>query len=699
MLSHLLSGLLPGRRTKFLAVALWLVLAVVATPLAGKLTEVANNDAVSWLPRGTESTVAFERARAVFPGADKLVAVAVYTREGGLSEGDRAKAEADRTVFASYAEGGQAPLALPSEDGKALLISFPLAGSDDEQATAVAEIRNTLASQTPAGLRTALTGTAGAIDDGLNAASGLDSTLLLVTIGVVALVLLLTYRSPILWLLPLLSVGVASQVASAAVYLLAKYGDLTLNTQNQSILTVLVFGASTDYGLLLIARYREELRRQPDRHPAMTAALRASAPAILASAATVILGLLCLLAARLASTRDLGLVGAIGIVAALLAMTTLLPALLVLGGRWVFWPFVPRYTESVVGSDIAADRGVWSRVATGVGQRPRLTWVVTAVALGVLAFGMGNLRIGLPYSEYFTTEVDSVTGQHLIERHYPGGASSPADVIAPTATTGPVEAAARAVHGVTDVYPPVPSIDGQWVRIQAVLADPPDSQAAEKTVDRLRDAVHAASGSGAIVGGETATQLDSKTVAVRDNAVIMPLILAVVFLILVALLRTLVAPLLLMASVALSFAAALGAAGLIFAAIGHPNIDFGLPLLAFLFLVALGVDYTIFLMTRAREEVGKLGHHDGILSALTLTGGVITSAGLVLAATFSALTVLPLVPSLQMGIIVAVGVLLDTFLVRSLLIPALALHIGPGVWWPSRLAHHAPRQQRPRRSS
>jgi len=379
-------------------------------------------------------------------------------------------------------------------------------------------------------------------------------------------------------------------------------------------------------------------------------------------------------------------VGAVGIVGAFLAMTTLLPALLVLCGRWLFWPFVPRYSASVVGHDIAEDHGMWATVARAVDRRPRLIWIGTAAALAILTIGIGNLSIGVTTADLFTKDVGSVTGQRLIERHYPGGASSPAEILADADAAEQVATAARTVDGVAEVRPPVPSADGRWVRLDAVLADGPDSEAAKDTVDRLRDAVHDVQGADTVVGGETAITLDTERTAARDDRVVMPLILAVVFLILVVLLRALVAPLLLMASVVLSYAAAMGAAGLILDSVVHTKLFFGLPLQAFLFLVALGVDYTIFLMTRAREEAGQLGHRRGVLHALTVTGGVITSAGVVLASTFAALSVLPLVPSVQVGIIVAVGVLLDTFLVRSLLIPALAVHIGPGIWWPSRLA-------------
>jgi RND superfamily putative drug exporter len=681
-----LSSLPSGKRSKFLVVVLWVVLASAAGPFAIKLTDAVNNEPVTWLPQSAEATKAYERAESAFPDYDRLVAVAAYARDGGLTDADRAKAQADRAAFAEYAVDGRVPPAVVSEDGKALLVSFPLRGSDDDQETAAGEIKDRVADGVPAGLQTGLTGSAGAQEDVNDAFTGMDSMLLLVALGVVALILLVTYRSPFLWLIPLLSVGFAAYVAMAAVYLLAEYGGLTVNFQSQSILTVLLFGVGTDYALLLIARYREELRRHRDKHRAMAVALRRASPAVLASAATVTLALLALLAADLNSTRGLGPVAAIGVVGAFLAMMTVLPALLAIFGRRLFWPFVPRYSESAAEHDVAAQHRGWARLARGIGRQPRRIWTASAIALAVVSIGIGSLSLGLPASEAFTEDVGSVTGQRLIERHDPDGASYPAEILATADAGARVASEARGVQGVAEVGAPVTSADGRWVRMQAVLADAPDSGAAEDTVERLRDAVHVVPGAQALVGGETATVLDTERAAAQDDRLVMPLILGIVFLILAVLLRALVAPLVLLGSVVLSYAAALGLSAAIFHAIGYPNLWYGFPLQAFLFIVALGVDYSIFLMTRAREEASELGHERGVLRALTVTGGVITSAGLVLAATFAALGVLPLVPSVQMGIVVAVGVLLDTFVVRSLLVPALAIHLGPRFWWPGRLA-------------
>jgi RND superfamily putative drug exporter len=679
-----------GRRSKFLVLIAWFAIAFAAGPFAIKLADAVSNDAVSWLPRSAEATKALERAKAAFPDADRLVAVAVYAREDGLNAADRAKAASDRAALARFAVDGRIPPAVPSEDGQALFVSFPLAGTDDEQETAAATVKDRVADAAPAGLETALTGSAGAAEDIDDAFAGMDVMLLLVAAGVVALLLLLTYRSPLLLLVPLGTVVLASQLASALVYLLAEHGRVTVNFQAQSILTVLLFGVGTDYALLLIARYREELRRHRDKHQAMGVALRRSVPAILASTAAVTAALLVLLAAELNSTRGLGPVAAVGVGVAFLAMTTLLPALLVLFGRRLFWPFVPRYSESALNSDVADDHRLWAWVAKIVGRRPRAIWLGTVSVLAVLTLGIGNLSLGLPGSEAFTKDVGSVTGQRLIERHYPDGASYPAEIYTSSDAAGRVVAAANAVDGVAHTASVEESPDGQWSRVSAVLSAAPDSDAAKQTVERLREAVHRVPGADALVGGETAVQLDTERATDRDNALVMPLVLAVVFLVLVVLLRALVAPIVLLGSVVLSFAAAFGAAGLILEPLGYQKIWEGVPLQAFLFLVALGVDYTIFLTSRAREEAATLGHRSGVLHALAVTGGVITSAGLVLAATFAALAMLPLVPSLQIGVIVAVGILLDTFLVRSLLVPALALHIGPCFWWPGRLARDEP---------
>src|SRR5215467_12004936 len=371
-----------GRISKWITVALWLVVAVAVFPLASKLTSATNNEASAWLPKSAEATAALQRADAAFPGSDHLVAVVVYARDAGLTAADRAKVADDSRYFAQFAQDGKVSPPIPDGKNQAMLVSFPLAGDDDAQSTASKKVADRIDSGVPSGLQVKLTGSAGAVSDLTGVFSGVDSTLLLVTAGVVALILLVTSRSPILWIVPLVSVGIASQLAAAVTYLLAKANAITVNGQSQGILTVLVFGAGTDYALLLIARYREELRRNADRHVAMAIALRRSFAAILASGATVAISLLCLLGARLNNIRGLGPVGAIGIVSALAVMTTLLPAVLVICGRWLFWPFVPRYSPDAAAHDIAEEHGLWGRIAGAIGRHPRRIWVTTAVVLG-----------------------------------------------------------------------------------------------------------------------------------------------------------------------------------------------------------------------------------------------------------------------------------------------------------------------------
>jgi len=410
----------------------------------------------------------------------------------------------------------------------------------------------------------------------------------------------------------------------------------------------------------------------------MALAWRRSMPALLASAGTVTLGLLCLLAAQMNDVRGLGPIAAAGIAVTLAVVSTLLPALLVLLGRWVFWPFVPRF-----GSSSAVKRPLWT---TLVGKHPRAIWALATLVLAALSLGMAGLRSGQPADAVYTVEVGSVTGQRLVADHFPSGAGTPVRVIANASAADQVVAAAGAVDGVASVKSAPASSSFSLVPIEVVLNDNADSPTARATVERLRKAVHAVPGADALVGGQTASEIDIERASARDDAVLMPAILVVVLAVLVLLLRAVVAPLLLAVSVMLSYTAAMGLAGLVFQAIGYPGMQPNLPMWGYIFLVTLGVDYTIFLMTRAREEVARLGHRQGILSGLTVTGGVITSAGVVLAATFGTLALLPVVTAIQIGTIVALGVLLDTFVVRTLLVPALAIDIGPRIWWPHRPA-------------
>jgi RND superfamily putative drug exporter len=616
-------------------------------------------------------------------------AVVVYARQGALTAVDVAKAARDRAALTGYAVSAIAP-AVPAPDGRALLLTVPLLSKANDNSVLTNEVkhvRSVVARGTPPGLEVRVTGPAGLDADIADLFTGVDKTVLFVTIAVVALILLLTYRSPALWLVPLIAAAAASQLASALVYLLARYAGLLVNGQSAFILTVLVFGVGTDYALLLVARYREELRRHADRHAAMARALYRSFPAILASASTVALALLCLLAAELNNNRGLGPVAAVGVLAALLTMTTLLPALLVILGRWLFWPAIPHYDPATEHADPARDHGLWGRVARYVGRRPRRLWITTALVLGALAFGTLTLGTGLNLEDEFTHTVDSIAGQRLLARHFPAGASAPADVYTQAPAAGRVAAAVAGTVGVAHAQ--IVEQSGSWVHISAVLRNPPGSAAAEQTVERIRIATRAIPGAGALVGGPTAINLDTDAAAAHDEAIVIPLALAVVCVILVLLLRAVLAPVLLLLCAVLSYLGAFGVSALVFHALGYPRIEQGLPLSGFLFLVALGVDYTIFLMTRAREEVGRTGHAQGVLGALAVTGGVITSAGVVLAATFSVGAVLPEVGFLQLSLLIAIGVLLDTFVVRTFLVPSMALDVGARFWWPGRLARPA----------
>lgn len=672
------------RRLRWLIPALlviaWLGLGGFGGPFAGKLGEVAKNDNAAFLPRSAEATEVSDEQKAFSP-RQVLPATVVAERTTGLTAEDRrfldAKAQELGTVPGVVGPLGQ-PEKAPHDD-QAVQLAVPiLAGGNP--ADVVKEVRAKLTGAPP-GLTVLVTGPAGQIADLVTAFGGIDGILLLVAGGVVALILIVVYRSPLLPFLVLLSAVFALGLASLVVYLLAKNDVLALNGQSQGILSILVFGAATDYALLTVARFREQLRDTPSRFDALKLAWRATLEPIAASAGTVILGVLCLLFSDLNSNKGLGPVAAIGIGAALLASTTFLPAVLALCGRGAFWPFKP-----ALGSPHPETSGIWGRVAGLVGRRPRAVWVVTALVLGVGVAFLPQLKAsGTAQSDVFLTQVESGTGQDILGKHFPGGLGAPAITIA-DADAVPAVLKASTMDGVAQSVP-LPKVVNGRVQILSVLNDPADSEAAVATVGRLRDAVHAVPGANAKVGGPTAIQLDTQKTSERDRALIIPIVLLVIFLVLALLLRSLLAPLLLIATVVLSFAATMGVSAVVFNHIlDFPGADPVVPLFGFVFLVALGIDYNIFLMTRVREEALTRGTRDGTLRGLSLTGGVITSAGVVLAATFSALAVIPILFLAQIAFIVAFGVLLDTFLVRSLLVPALTVDVGRRVWWPSKLA-------------
>ncbi|NUT31583.1 MAG: MMPL family transporter [Hamadaea sp.] len=677
-------GLITHRRAKYAFIVFWLVVLAVAGPLAGKLTDVEKNEAKSWLPGSAESTQALD-VQAAFASPNTIPAVVVYERPSGLTPADQQKIAADAQSWAALPDlDGKVVGPIPAADGQAAEIIIPLDLGEEgwNKAGAVVEEITATARDGANGMAVYVTGPAGIAADSSAAFEGIDSTLLYGTVAVVVIILLLTYRSPVLWLLPVISAGVALTVAQAVIYLLAKNAGLTVNAQSAGILTVLVFGAGTDYALLLVARYREELRRHSDRHEAMAVALHRAGPAIIASASTVVLGMLCLMVAETNATRGLGPVAAIGILVGLAVMLTLLPALLTTVGRWVFWPKRPLY-----GSPEPTTTGFWARTGAAIARRARLTWIVTTVALGVLSLGILQLdATGLTNAQSFRGHPDSVAGEEIVARHFAAGAGSPVVVVSSAEQADAVRAALAGTTGIeaASVTPPV--VRGGTAYVEGTLTDPADSPEAYATVDRVRAAVHAVPDANALVGGNTAINLDVQRAAERDRNLIIPIVLLVVFLILMVLLRAVVAPVLLIATVVLSFAAALGASALVFRHLfGFEGADTSLPLFVFVFLVALGIDYNIFLMTRVREESARRGTRRGTLIGLAATGGVITSAGLVLAGTFAVLATLPLTAFAEIGFAVALGVLLDTIVVRSVLVTALNLDIGRHIWWPSRL--------------
>ena len=711
------------RPVLLLAVAVllgWLAIGFFGGQYTGRLSEVQKNDNASFLPKDAESTAVIE-AVAEFSDEQQIPVILVAeTASGTLTPEDLSALQelatsvetlplpdlGDGVTMGDYLVGDAPLTPVPSEDGQAALIVLPFdeaAASEvvEEQSPLVvaAEALGEAADAALAGtqLTAYVGGPGGLVADFSAAFAGIDGILLGVALLVVLVILLVVYRSPILPLAVLASALFGLSAASVVVYQLAANDLIELSGQSQGIMFILVVGAATDYALLLVSRFREELHDEVNSWTALKRAWRGSVEPIVASAATVILGLLCLLLADLQSTAGLGPVGALGIAGALLASLTFLPAILLLFGRKVFWPFVPKL-DHVHSEDKLETRSLWGRVAGLVGRHPRRTWVTTlAVLLAAAAFAPTFKAEGVSIEETFLTTVDSVEAQKAIERHFPAGSANPVQVVTPEDTVEEALAVVTADEGVESAFaglvapvpgqPPAPPpvVDGQ-VLIQATTTGASDSAEAEETVERLRVELDAVS-TEAIVGGNAAINLDVLDASARDLRVIVPTILLVIFLVLCVLLRSVVAPLLLVAANVVSFAATIGVAALVFEYVfGFGGSDPAIPLYGFVFLVALGIDYSIFLMTRVREEAATRGTRRGILVGLAVTGGVITSAGIVLAATFSALSVLPLVFLVQIAFIVAFGVLLDTFVVRSLLVPAAAYDVGPKVWWPSRFA-------------
>jgi putative drug exporter of the RND superfamily len=808
-----------GRRAKWIVFAIWLVgIFIAAGPanLPGKFEDAESNEATSYLPGSAESTKALAATESLQDG-EIAPAVIVFRRESGLTAADQRTIVEDVEGMTAKrfpgvvpdgetaAAGGKRPdseeaaapqKALPpgcatpteavpgqpagyapfvgpvcSPDGKAAIVSAYLKpeGEGDLIVDPVKFWRDEI-TDPGGGLEVKITGGAGFSADAIEVFEGINGTLLLAALSLVIFLLIVIYRSPMFFFIPLAAVVFAEILSRSIGYGVSELG-VTINGQSSSIMSVLVLGAGTDYALLLVARYREELHHTVDKHEAMRTALASAGPAIFASAATVVAALLCLTIAKVNGTSGLGPIAAIGIACAALSMLTLLPALLTIFGRRAFWPFVPHTTETgpsvadvsdrarrgiVEGSGVTAllkvifaslivlillplvlltwilrlfgngilrlfgsskrlpspivgplDRavftpyevrrhrlehaadathGFWKRVGDRVAASPTRIMGGSVAVLLILCAGFAFFSTDLTSEDSYRTEVESVEGQHLLDRSFPSGATALTDIV--VQDSADVRAVRRAVAGVEDVEAvsgPV-SEGPPGTLIQATLEISPYSTEAFDLVEPIREAAHEVAPS-TLVGGPTAVEFDVRDAAGWDSIVIPPIVLLVVLLILIGLLRAVTAPLILIGTVILSFLAALGFGYFVFDVVfGFPGSDPSLPLFAFIFLVALGVDYNIFLISRAREETIQHGSREGILRALAVTGAVITSAGIVLAGTFSVLAVLPLTFLTELGFVVAFGVLLDTFLVRSILVPAIALNLGDKFWWPSALS-------------
>ncbi len=701
-----------------LVVLSWFMITGFFGPLFGKLSSVQENNNSSFLPKGAEATKAADEIK-TFSGKQTFNFPTLVLFEGKgdaetfaalnahLSKVGDLTLDGTTEKISDFLAPGEQITVFPSQDGKAVLANVPLDGnsiskvlSNDKPAlpAIVKALRADIAPIAKAnGVTPYVTGPGGILGDLFSAFETLDSSLLLTTLGVVALILIVVYRSPILWIIPLLSSLFALSTAGGIVYLLAKKNIIDVDGQSQGILSVLVIGAATDYALLLIARYREELHHHENRFDAMRAAYKGVWEPILASGSTVSISLLILLFSKLTNTAGLGPIGAIGIVCSMITILTLLPALLLIFGRWIFWPRRPLFD-----GDDHVMSGPWSKVGNAIGSNPRKAWIISGSVLLVFAFASTTLKAdGLGTVDSFTGKPESVVGQKLLVTHFPGGEGDPTEIVIAADKMEAVTNAVKKAPGVASVVPmldgiPVPGQPMPMVKVvngrailNVTLDKAPDSVEAGNDIPKIREIARSVDAT-ALVGGTSAVYYDVREANKRDNRTIIPIILLVITLILGLLLRSILSAVLLLGTVVLSYFATLGVCALVFNHIfGFAGGDNSFPLFAFIFLVALGIDYNIFLMTRVREESQKIGTRAGVIKGVTVTGAVITSAGIVLAATFAVLGLLPLVPLAELGFAVAFGVLLDTIVVRSILVPALVHEIGPKVWWPSKLSKSA----------
>ena len=697
-----------------LVVIIWFLIAGVFGPLFGKLTSVQENNNSSFLPKGAEATLAADEIK-TFSSQDSFNFPTLILFEGKVNPASIAAInehmagvgaltlDGTDAKISDYLAPGQVISVFPSQDGQAILANVPLDGNaiaktlPNEKPVLPAVVDALRADIKPIaeanGVTHYVTGPGGLLGDLFAAFGTLDSSLLLTTLGVVAIILIVVYRSPVLWIIPLLSSLFALSTAGGIVYLLAKNNIIDVDGQSQGILSVLVIGAATDYALLLIARYREELHHHENRFDAMRTAYKGVWEPILASGSTVSISLLILLFSQLTNTAGLGPIGAIGIVCSMITILTLLPALLLVFGRWIFWPRIPRND-----GDDHVMSGMWSKVGNSIGRNPRKAWVISGTVLLLFAFASTTLKAdGIGTVDTFTGNPESVVGQKLLTKHFPGGEGDPTQVVVALDKVGAVTAALKNAPGVTNISPqldgiPIPGQPLPAVKVvnnrailNLTLDKAPDSVEAGNDIPEIRRLAHAADAT-SLVGGTSAVYFDVRTANNHDNKTIIPIILLVITLILGLLLRSIISAIVLLGTVVLSYFATLGVCALVFNHVfGFAGGDNSFPLFAFIFLVALGIDYNIFLMTRVREESQKIGTRSGVIKGVTVTGAVITSAGIVLAATFAVLGLLPLVPLAELGFAVAFGVLLDTIIVRSILVPALVHEIGPKIWWPSKL--------------
>ncbi|MBL3700581.1 MMPL family transporter [Leucobacter luti] len=702
----------------------WVAVSGIGGPYFGKVSEVSSNDQTTYLPTSADATQVQQRL-GDFNDSEDIPAVVVVASDSELTESELTALSDAVTALPDTVPGVSDELSplIPSEDGKAAQAFVPLDSGEGLRDT-VAAVGDELRASAPDGVSVYVTGPAGFTADLVNGFSGIDGILLGVALLAVFIILIIVYRSLLLPVAVLSTSVIALTAALLLNWWLAKWGLLMLSGQTQGILFILVIGAATDYSLLYVSRYREELRLVQDRGAATMRALKGSIEPILASGGTVIAGLLCLLLSDLKSNSSLGPIAAIGIVFSMLAALTLLPAILFAFGRAAFWPKRPKFEPEVVAAEHGIHGGVWAKLAGWIKRRHRPIWIVTAVLLAVGVVGASQLdATGVPQSDLVLGTSEARDGQQALGEHFPGGSGSPVTVIAPesklqeaadvllgsSGIDGVTVAASDAPSGTLPVTsdgvgvpagPPAgapgaatapiePTVASGDVLLQGTLTAAADSDAAADTVRELRAELETAA-PGAIVGGVTATAIDTNDASIHDRTLIIPIVLLVITLILMLLLRSILAPLLLVATTVLSFGTALGVAGWMFTHVfNFPGVDPAVPLYSFVFLVALGIDYNIFLMTRVREESLRHGTREGILRGLSITGGVITSAGMVLAATFAALSVIPILFLVQIAFIVAFGVLLDTFIVRSLLVPALSYDIGRKIWWPSKLGRGA----------